>query len=57
MSNVKATLSTIVHLPRMFQPTDFRFDKRIILVTLDLFYITFTYKTQDNQQERFRLRN
>ena len=43
MSNVWATVFTIVHLPRMFPPTGFLFEKRIGLVTMDLLYIIFTY--------------
>ena len=50
MSNAWATVSTIVHLPRIFPPTDFLFEKRIGLVSMDRLYIMFTYYTQDNQQ-------
>ena len=35
-------LSVIIHLPRMFQRTDFLFGKRIGLDTMDLIYIIFT---------------
>ena len=51
MFNVWATVSTIVHLPRMFPPTDILFEKRIGLVSMDLLYIIFAYYTQDNEQE------
>ena len=44
-----------VHLLRMFPLTDFRFERRIGLVSMDILYIIFTYYTQDNQQECFRL--
>ena len=57
MFNVWATVCTIFHLPRMFPPTDFLFGKRIGLVFMDLIYIIFTYYTQDNRQECFRLSN
>ena len=57
ISNVWATVSTIVHFPGMFPPTDFLFEKRIGRVSMDLLYIIFTYNTQDNQQECFRLSN
>ena len=53
MFNVWATVSTIVHLPTMFSPTEFRFEKRIGLVSMDLLYTIFTYYTRDNQQECF----
>ena len=53
--NVWATVSTYVHLPRMFPPMDFPFEKWIALVFRDLLYIIFTFYTQDNQRERFRL--
>ena len=43
--------------PRMFPPTDFRLEKRIGLDSMDLPCIIFTYYTQDNQQECFRLSN
>ena len=46
MFNVWATVFTIVHLPRMFPPTDLK--KRIGLVSIYLLYIIFTYYTQDN---------
>ena len=53
MSNVWATVFTIVQLLRMFQPTDFLFEKRNGLVSMDLLYIIFTHYTHDNQQECF----
>ena len=31
-----ATVSTFAHIPRMFLSTDFLFEKRIVLVTIDL---------------------
>ena len=49
--------NTIVHLPRMFRPTDFIFEKQIGLVFVGLLYIMFTYYTQDTQQECCRLSN
>ena len=57
MFNVWAAVSTIVHLPKLFPPTDFLFQKGIGLVSMDLLYIIFTYYTQDIQQECFRLNN
>ena len=57
MFNVWDTVSTIVHFPRMFPPTDFLFEKRLGLVSMDLLYIMFTYYTQDNHPECFRLSN
>ena len=57
ISNSWATVSTIGHLPRMFQPKDFLFEKRIGLVSTDLLYIIFTCYIQDNQQEGFRPSN
>ena len=50
MSDVWATVSTIVHLHNMFPLMDFLFKKRIGPVSMDLLYIIFTYYTQDNQQ-------
>ena len=41
--NVWATVSTIVHLSKMFLPTDFLFEQRIGLVTKYLFYMIVTY--------------
>ena len=55
--NVWATVFTIVHLPRMFPPTDFLFRKRIVLVSMGFLYSIFTHHTQDNQQECFWLSN
>ena len=55
MFNVWATVSTIVRLPGIFPPTDFPFENRMGLVSMDILYITFTYNTQDSQQECFRL--
>ena len=57
MSNIWGNVSTIVHLPRMFLPMECLFVKRIGLVTMELFCIIFTYYTQDNQRECFRLSN
>ena len=57
MFNIWATASTIDHLPGMFPPTDFPFEKPIEPVSMDLLYIIFTYHTQDNQQECFRFSN
>ena len=45
MFNVWTTVSTIVHLPRMFPPTDVK-KTRIGLVCMDLLYIILTYHTQ-----------
>ena len=50
--NVWATVATICP-----PPTDFLFEKRIGLLSMDLLCITFTYHTQDNQQECFRRMN
>ena len=55
MFNVWSAVSTVVHLPRMFPPTDFLFEKRIGLVSMALLYIILTNYTQDNQQECFRI--
>ena len=55
--NAWATVSTTVHPPRMFPPTDFLFEKRIGLVSMGLLYIILTYYTQVNQQECFGLSN
>ena len=38
MSNVWATVSTIVHPPRMFPPADFLFEKRIGLVSMNVVF-------------------
>ena len=38
-------------------PTDFLFEKRIRIVSMDLIYIIFTYYTQDNKQECIKLSN
>ena len=57
MLNVWATVSANVRLPRMFPPTDFHFEKRIGLVSMDLLYIISTHYTEDNQQECLRLSN
>ena len=58
MSNIWAAVSTIVHLPRMFPPTDCLLEKkRIGLVTIYLLYIILTHYTQDNQQECYRPSN
>ena len=43
MSNSWATLSIFLHLPRMFLFADFRFEKWIGQVTMDLLDIIFTY--------------
>ena len=42
-SDVWATLSTFVHLSRTFLSMDFLTEYRIGVVTMDLFYIIFTY--------------
>ena len=47
MFNVWDTVSIIVHIARMFLSTDFRFVKRIGLVSMVVFYIIFSYYTQD----------
>ena len=67
-SNVWASVFTIVHLPRMLQPTDFRFGKknkkqknnnnktnkqRIGLVSIDLLHIILYHELMNNQQECF----
>ena len=57
MSNIWATVSTIVQLSGMFPPTDFLFEKRIGLVSMDFLYIIFTYYTQENWQGCFRRSN
>ena len=57
MSNVCANVWTIVRPHRLFTPTDFVFDKRIGLVSIDFLYIIFTYFTHDNQQECFSVSN
>ena len=53
----KFSIAVNNHLPMMFPHTDFLFEKQIGLVSTDLLYIIFTYYTQDNQQECFRLSN
>ena len=55
--NVWATISTIVHLPRMFLRMDFCFETQIGLASMDLLCIILTYYTQDDKQECFRLSN
>ena len=47
MSNVWATVSTIVYLPRVFPPTDFRLEIRIALDSMDISDIIFVYFTGD----------
>ena len=42
LPNEWATVSKTVHLPVMFPLTDFLFEKRIALVSMDLLYILFT---------------
>ena len=46
--NVWDTVSSIVHLPRVFLPMDFPFEW-IELVFMNLLYIIFTYYYQDNE--------
>ena len=43
MSNIWATVSTIINLPGMFPPTQFLFEEQIRLVAINLIYIIFTY--------------
>ena len=50
-------VSTFVHLPMMFLSTDFLPEKRIVLVTMNILYIIFTYWAQDNQQGYFKVSN
>ena len=57
MSNVWANVSIIVRPHRLFTPTNFVFEKRIGLVSIDFLYIIFTYFTHDNQHECFSVSN
>ena len=43
MSNVWATVSIFVHVPRVFMSTDYLIETRIGIVTIELLYIIFTY--------------
>ena len=50
MINVLDNVSAHIHLPRMFLPTSYFYEKRIGQITPDLLYMRFTYYTKDNQQ-------
>ena len=55
--NVWVNVFTIIQLLRMFPPTDCLSEKRIGLVSMKLLYIAFTYYTQHNEHDCFRLRH
>ena len=51
MINLWATVYAFIRHPCMFMSTEFLFEKRIRLVTIDLSYFRLTYHTHDIQQE------
>ena len=50
MIKVWDTVSTCIHLPRMFLSTNILFEQRIGQFTMDLLWIRFSFYTKDNQQ-------